>query len=367
MNSKLVKERINFYKEQKKLVESNNFKFVPFYGFNALQKYIPGIIPGVMYKITSHMGVGKTQLAKYLFVYQPIFYAIKNNINFKVIYFALEESKEEFLDSLFIHILKRVFKVQLDRFSLTGTSLNTLSKAELEKIEEAEKLMEKIVRNIEVVDNKYKPSEMFNTCKYYAKRWGKFIIDSQGNETNYIPNDPNQITLVVSDHISLLESEYDKDSDRFLDDRKTISKWHTHYCKRILTKEWNWAALNIQQQSLDSEKQQFTNKGDTIINKILPSLDGLANNKEVGRDDYVVLGLFAPERYSIENFRGYDIVKNTPESFGDRFRSLHLLKNRFGHPNKVLPLYFDGRYNYFKEMCLPNDSSITYFHNLLKS
>lgn len=369
MNIRSVQSRIKSYEDNKKIVEAGGHNHVPFYGFNKLQKYTPGIVPGVMYKITSHMGVGKTQIAKFLFSYQPLLYALKYKMNFKIIYFALEESREEFLDGLFIHLVKRIHGIQLDRFSMTGMNSKPLTKTELNAIKATETRMNMIAANIEIIDNKYTSTDMYLTCKYYARKWGSFAKDPQGVETDiYTPKDKNQVVLVVADHISLIEAEFDKESGKYLTERQAISKWHTKYGKRIITKKWNWAMLNIQQQSLESEKQQFTMKGDSIISKILPSLDGLANNKEVARDDYVVLGLFAPERYEIEEFRGYDVMKKTPESFGDRFRTLHLLKNRFGHPNKVLPLYFDGRYTYFKEMPLPTESAkMAYFHNLLKS
>lgn len=367
MHNSKIKKRIQQYEENKKIVESGNYKFVPFYGFPRLERYIPGVIPGIMYKITSHMGVGKTQIAKYLFTYQTILYSIKHGINFKVLYFALEESEEQFLDGLFIHILRRVYKVQLDRFNLGGTSMTSLTQKELDAIKGAEVMVANFVRNMEIIDDKYKPTAIYNTCKYYAKKWGTFAKDAEGNdiETSYVPKDPKQIVLVITDHISLLEGEFDVETGKYLDDRRAIARWHTEYCRRIITKCWNWAVLNVQQQSLDSEKQQFTSKGSTIVNKILPSLDGLANNKEVGRDDFVTLGIFAPARYDLDKYLGYEIKNNTMTSFDDRFRSLHLLKNRFGHPNKVLPLYFDGRYTYFRELPDAKDPGMKYFYNLL--
>lgn len=363
MNRYNIKNRIKFYEKNKKIIESNDFNYVPFYGFNNLQKYIPGIVPGIMYKITSHMGVGKTQISKFLFVYQTMLYALKNNIDFKVIYFALEESKEQFLDGLFLHILRRVHKVQLNIFSLTGVSKVPLTASEMKALKDSEELVARLSNNIEIIDNKYKPTELYNTCKIFAKKWGVFLKNKEGEDidTSYKAHNSKQIVLVVTDHISLLEPEYDEKTKQYFNERRTISKWHTDYCRRIITKFWNWSVLNIQQQSLDSEKQQFTNRGDTIINKILPSLDGLANNKEVGRDDMVILGVFAPNRYGLDDYMGYKIENH----FGDRFRSLHLLKNRFGMPNKILPLYFDGRYTYFKEMPYPTDPGMKYFETLL--
>jgi hypothetical protein len=363
-----INKRLQDYEKNKKLIDSNQLKFIPFYGFDRLQKYIPGIIPSLMYKVTSHMGVGKTKFAKFLFVYQTMLYAMKYGMNFKVLYFALEESEEEFLDDLMVHLVTRIERVQIDRFSLTGMSNTSLTREQLDAIKKVQNSVNAFMNNIEIIDDRYTPSSIFSVCKHYAKKWGTFAKNSDGEDdlSSYTPKDPNQIVLVVCDHISLLESEFDKSTNLYLTDHKTIAKWHTGYARRIIAKQWNWAVLNVQQQSLDSEKQQFTNRGDTIVSKILPTLDGLANNKEVGRDDYVAMGIFAPERYALEKYLDYEIKNNSEKSFNDRFRSLHLLKNRFGHPNKILPLYFDGRYTHFKELPSVTDPSINYFFNLLK-
>ena len=224
----------------------------------------------------------------------------------------------------------------------------------------------KYINNIEVIDNRYKPSDLYNTCRRFAEKWGTFVKDEEGNDKQYIPNDKQQITLVVTDHISLLDPEYNEVSKTFMSKQQSMAKWHTHYCRRILAKEWKWSVLNVQQQALDSAKEQYNYKGTSIINKVLPSLEGLANNKEIGRDDYVSLGLFSPDMFNLPEFRGYGIDEGKSTDMGDRFRSLHLLKNRFGTPNKILPLYFDGRYTYFKELPLATSPNMNYFYNLLK-
>ena len=100
MIKKSVEDRVDYYKKKRELISSGKYKPMPFVGFPSLTNYVAGIIPGIMYKVTSHSGMGKTQFSKFAFVLQPILYAIKYNINYKVIYFALEESEEEFIDSI---------------------------------------------------------------------------------------------------------------------------------------------------------------------------------------------------------------------------------------------------------------------------
>lgn len=344
-----VENRVKYYEDRRNDIISGKLKPIPFFGLPRLSKYIPGIIPGIMYKVTSGSGTGKTNFSKYAFVYQPILYAIKYKVNFQVIYFALEESEQEFIDGLFIHLLKRKYNVSIDLFSLSGMQTTPLDEKTLEAIKLAQNEVSLIMSYIKIVDNCYTPDSIFNKCKYYARKFGKF------EDEVYIPNDPSQIVLVVCDHISLIEEQYDSDTETFLNHHKSISKWHTRYARKIITKQWKWTCLNIQQQALESEKQQFTSKGDSILAKILPSLEGVADNKIVVRDDQVVIGLFAPERFGIETFKGFDINNNTPESFGDNFRSIQILKSRFGIPNVQSPLYFDGAHNIFHELPLPND------------
>ena len=212
---------------------------------------------------------------------------------------------------------------------------------------------------VTVIDDVYKPSQMYKACRKIAEANGNFTTDAKGKET-YEANDPSQIMLVATDHISLIEPEFDEETQKFMDKPKAMARWHTDYLRKEITKQWKWVGLNIQQQGLDSEKQVFTNKGDTVINKLLPTMDGLANNREIARDDYVILGLFAPERFKIDNYLGYNICDpaKVSSNFYDNFRAITLIKNRFGTPNKTLPLYFDGSYNYFEELPGPGDTAL---------
>ncbi len=93
------------------------------------------------------------------------------------------------------------------------------------------------------------------------------------------------------------------------------------------------------------EKQHYTNTGVSVIKKTEPTLDGLANNKEIQRDDYVILALYSPDRFGFEEYDGYDIIR-----MRDTFRSVIIRKNRLGVPNKYVPLLFDGATNRFQEL-----------------
>ena len=172
-----VNERVQYYEQRRTDILSGKIKPIPFFGLPRLNKYIPGIIPGIMYKVTSGSGTGKTNFSKFAFVYQPIFYAIKYGINFQVIYFALEESEQQFIDGLFIHILKRRYKVSIDSFTLSGMTTTPVDQKTLDAIRSAQKEVELIMSYIKIVDNCYTPDSIYKKCRSFAAKMGKFEED----------------------------------------------------------------------------------------------------------------------------------------------------------------------------------------------
>jgi hypothetical protein len=173
--------------------------------------------------------------------------------------------------------------------------------------------------------------------------------------SHYIPNDPDQQVLLVVDNLNNLsqETEGDGPNKRLLSERECINKWTRKYCRLQITKHWKWTVINIIQQSSDSEKQQFNFKGETIIEKIKPSLDGLGNSKECQRDHFIVFGLFAPDRYGILTYpegTGYSISR-----LKDNYRSLIILKSNISATNIEIPMYFNGACSTLKELPKPSE------------
>jgi hypothetical protein len=131
---------------------------------------------------------------------------------------------------------------------------------------------------------------------------------------------------------------------------QTMSKWSSDYCLRLRDK-FGFIPVNVQQQASAKEQVEYNYKGNTIEEKLEPSLEGLGDNKTTQRDANIVLGLFAPDRYNIEQHNGYDIT-----FFRDRYRSMSILKDRDGIANKKLPLFFDGAVDFFKELPKADDN-----------
>tara|TARA_R110000851_G_scaffold78000_5_gene172061 strand:+ start:1934 stop:3121 length:1188 start_codon:yes stop_codon:yes gene_type:complete len=360
-----VKARISEIRLIANIRKSGELLCIPFYySFPKLSKFVPGIVKGVMYKVTAGSGVGKTQLAKALFVFAPLNYLRQNpnsKIKIKIFYFALEESEEEFIDTLICNQLAIKFNIRMDVMTLKGYREKYPDEELLQKIEECTEDVEFYMEHIEVIDSVSNPTGMYKFCRTFSEKVGTHVwedveftkTDSEGNKEvshdkvykEYIPDDPNLHVICIADHISLITPEYDKKSEKVLSHHQSIAKWSTHYCRGQMTKHWGWTVVNIQQQEQSGEKQHYTNTGVSVIKKTEPTLDGLANNKEIQRDDYVIIAVYSPDRFGFEEYDGYDIVR-----MRDTFRSIIIRKNRLGVPNKYVPLLFDGATNRFMEL-----------------
>lgn len=349
----VFKEALNTIKENKKNIEEGIENCIPL-PFVRMRKYLPGIMRGVQYIITANSGVGKTQLSKYIFVYSAYKeYKKSSTMKLKILYFALEESRRDFILSMISNYLFDKYKISLTVLDLQSFTGKIIDIETIKKIEEAEEYFKDLESVLDIVDNVDNPTGLYKYVEAYANHNGTTIkkdinIDGEIKSVNdyYVPDDRNEYVIVIADHIGLLEPERGAETLHL-----AMSRWSAIYARKRITKFFNYVVVNVQQQSAETEKKEFTNKGSSIVEKLLPSLSGLGDNKLTQRDAFVVLGLFAPDRYGINKFDGYDVDK-----LGDNFRSLIILKNRIGIPNIRTSLFFDGASNDFKE--LPQSTDI---------
>jgi replicative DNA helicase len=337
-------------------VENGIFNSIPF-PFKRFNNYVPGIIRGQNVITTAGSGIGKTQLTKFLYVYSSYKFYKENtdNMDLKIFYIALEESKEEMMLSLISHYLYDYYKLSIPTMDLQSFNRVSITDKIVGYIQEAEDYFEELLEHLEIVDHIFHPTGIYKHIEDYALKNGKMYfkeakkVDKNGKMDvikiphHYEPNKPNEYVIVIVDHISLMEPEKGNNL------HETLSQWSFRYARKKLTKFFKYVVVNVQQQSAESEKQQFDMRGGNIISKLLPSLTNLANNKETQRDAFLILGLFAPYRFQVEEHNGYDIT-----AMEDNFRSLYVLKNRNG-PSVTANLYFDGASNSFRELPAAND------------
>ena len=367
-------ERIQKYEEAKANRDSGNLNGLPlYYTFPRLSSILPSIPKAFQILWTANSGIGKTQSWIAIIIY-TVYYVKKYhpelNLNIKLVIALLEDTKAMFVDRLVSMMLYYTYGIVVDSMELQSLGKNSLSEDILSKIKQVQGEVDLILEDCEIIDSIYNPTGIYKWARTISNKLGThhnkkmMFTDETGNSkeeevySHYTANDPNQQVIFIVDNLNNLAEE------STLTERQTINRWSRSYCRLQITKHWKWTVINIIQQSADSEKQQFDYKGNSIIEKIKPSLDGLGNSKECQRDHLLIVGLFAPDRYGIETYPilgGYNITK-----LRDNFRSLLVLKGNLSKSNKEIPFYFNGGCSFMKELPLPKDLPTSFYDNFVE-
>lgn len=330
-----------------------------------------GIEKGKYIIVTANTKVGKTQVADYLFLYTPLFYALSNpdKIRLKIFYFSLEMSAAEKYRQLMTHMLY-IFsngKLRIDTKHLRSVNETEPLSEEILTILESDtykRVYQFFEENVHIIDDIRNPFGVYKFCADYAQKKGtqhyKTIDfkDADGNVTDtktvkdfYSQDDPDEYRIIMVDHYKLFTTERGKSM------YETIMDWSSNYAVK-LRNTYGYSIVGIQQQMPTQESNE-----NQKLNKLRPTLDGLADCKNTAQDADLILGLYTPFRYGIREYEGYDITK-----FRDHIRFLEVMGGREGGGGDICPLFFDGAVNFFKELPLPdNTTELRKFYNVLST
>lgn len=324
--------------------------------FERLSKKYPGWVKGSLTTLTASSGIGKTKLCKFFAVTSTYDFIKKNpNIKTKIFYFALEESKEMFWLSMISTLLYNKYNIYVSPQQLLSLGEYTLDRDVLNKIHLVQDEINDMEKYIEVIDNVFNPFGIYKRVRdYFTEDIGHFnkVKNDEGKEIlgEFVYNDDDLYVFVITDHISLLVPDSNGQFNAQKNLHEAMDYFSKEYCLKQMCKRLKCVVINVQQQSADKEKQEFY-KGQSIEKKLEPSLDGLADNKLTQRDCDMVIGLFAPTRYELNTYRGYNI-----DRLKDRYRCAIILKDRhYGLANSYIHLYFNGASNILKELPLLKD------------
>lgn len=336
--------------------------------FKRFQDDFCGIEQDTYYCITSFTKGGKSQLVSFMFIFQAIMYAYfaKEQVDFKIIYFPLEETKER--------IMQRFMSWLLFRKSNMATRI---SPKELRSTTQAidEKIVDRL-RQFDIQDilkffedhvifpnESPNPTGIYKYCKQYAEDHGTVskrmvkMKDEFGVEQDveifdsYVQDNPNEYRMIIIDTVNLIDTE------RGMTLKQSIDKL-SEYCAKYLRNRYHYSPIVIQQQAFESEGNESFKLG-----RVRPSVAGLGDSKYVSRDADIVLGLFSPHRFGITEYFGYDV-----SILKDHLRFLEVIVNRNGEMGGLLPLWFDGAVCDFKELPKPDDkNAMTAVYNICKT
>jgi len=342
-------ERVYADIEKNKLLRENGlYTCIPWVDLPKFSTVIPGIEKERYTIVTASSKVGKTQIADFMYMYQPYKFISQNesNIKIKILYFSLEISKSAKLLSIISNRLFTDYGIVIDSQNLESKFQSYILTDEvLGKVKEIKEKIEVFEDTVTIIDTIRNPFGIYKYCRDWFEKNGTIHYKTImiGNEEHkimdfYEPTDPDLYTIIIIDNYNLLTPE----KGGTLKD--AMEKFSSDYALTLRDK-FKAHIVAIQQQAAAKENLEFTKGGGLIEQKLRPSPDGLGDSKLTGRDVNYLIGLFAPYRHEIKSWSGYDLTK-----LKDNHRELSISLNRQGSGFKNVNLFFNGAVNHFYEL-----------------
>lgn len=316
-------------------------------GFHRLNRYV-GIRKGMYYLVGGLTGSGKTSFIDDAFVLNPVDWALSkeglaSGVKVKVWYRSMERSRTYKMAKW---VSRKIFLDQgiiIPVSKLLGWT-ETLTKDEHDLFLYYEDYVNQLSEIVTIIDGPENPVGIAKDLKKYALERGSIEQLDDYNKI-YVPNDPNEITIVVIDHIGLLKLTKDQPTKK-----QAIDKMSDEL--RYARDFYGYSPVVVSQFNRDISNPTRIKNGD-----VEPQLEDFADSSATQNDADVVMGLFDPMRYKVADPSGYNLDKLV-DSYGAKyFRSLRLIKNSYGEDDVRIGLGFLGQIGMFKE--LPRKKDIT--------
>lgn len=304
-------------------------------GMPKLENIIDGLTQETYYLIAAGTGNGKTSFMLHSFLYKALQDTEAcSDKDLQFIVFSLEMSAEQLLAKLLsIHIYENYGRQISYKELLSRGKDSTLSDADYELVRECIPFLESLEDRLIIHDGILNAEKYKKLIIEDLQKFGTFI-----DEDTYELNNKNQIIAVVTDHLGLLRPLPGRSKKEEIDTHSAYGVSFRNKCKI--------SPINIMQFNRNANNAERLKQG---LQE--PDLSDLKESGSPSEDANVVLVLYNPFRSKLSTYRGYNI-----KELKDRFRSLLVLKNRFGPSDVAIGVGFYGKCGIFKE--LPSATNI---------
>lgn len=354
---------MNFQKEYEKGQQGNN-KGIPFgAGLENLTAAINGLQRAMIYGIAAGAKVGKSTLADAAFLLGPYLYALQFDLPIVWIYFSFEIdriTKEFDFASYFLYHDHNVDVIQLpEGVTLKGESSISVSSDYLRgriqddnndiikvspEIEELLKIVYRTriiplfgeydqegnqlsIGKIIFIDERDNPTGLRHFMFQYADRNGNFTkatyTSKEGEKkeriTGYIPDDPNLLTVCITDHLRKLKPE------RGYNKKQTVDKWIEYQVELRNWCEFTFVdIIHLNRSMADVNRSKFM--GDMLY----PTADDIKDTGNLSEEANHVLTMFNPndDKYNLTTHFGVKIKDLKKEVLYPDMKTVHLVESR---------------------------------------
>jgi replicative DNA helicase len=197
---------------------------------------------------------------------------------------------------------------------------------------------------ITIIDGPENAVGVAKELKAHALKNGRIEQIDEYNK-RYFPDNENEVTIVIIDHIGLLKTTKDQTTKK-----EAIDKMSDEL--RYARDFFGYTPVAVSQFNRSISNIQRIKNGD-----VEPQLEDFAESSSTQNDADVVLALFDPMRYKVNDPSGYELTKLIDGYGAKYFRSLRLIKNSYGEDDVRIGLGFMGQIGMFKE--LPKKKDMT--------
>ena len=307
---------------------------IPF-GLPKLESIIDGVCQETYTLILSNSGAGKTSLALYAFVFKPLMSHLDDD-DFKILYFSLEMNEISLYVKLLSMYLFEQYGIELSfKKILSRESGYILNDEYYDLILKCKPWLDKISAKLEIYDKQINANTVYAILKTRLEKLGNF--KETENRLIYTPNNPNLIYNVIIDHISLLRPQPGHTLKQEMDLLSSYLVTLREKCKisPVVIQQANREQGNIER--FKQGKSAFT-------------INDAKDSGNTVQDCNVMLALYNPFRDALKTYKKYDISQ-----LESSFRSIMVLKNRFGDCDVEIGTAFYGWINYFQELPKPDE------------
>lgn len=311
---------------------------IPF-SHQRLGKYI-GIRKRIYTQITGSTGSGKSAFVHSTYILDPFDHLktiTASGIKFKVILFAMERSKLYVLSKW---LSRKIFLDQgilIPLQKMLGWWDNKLTDDEYSLVKTYGSYINELLETVDIVEGSINPTGVYKYVKQYAEANGKFEQKDEYTKV-YIPNHPNEIVIVIQDHLGLTATE-----KGYTTKKDAIDKLSSY-------NQWFRDTLGYSPVAVSQLNRNLSNPMYQKMQSFEPTLDDAKETGKPSEDADVVLSLFDPQRYHTED-QTYNVSKFIDITNGaNYFRSIKLLKNSYGEDFIRTGMGFQGMTGIFKEL-----------------
>lgn len=304
-------------------------------GLPKLEDVVDGVCKDTYTLLFADSGTGKSSIMLYSYVYVPLMEHI-NDDNFRVTLFSLEMKAEFILAKLLSTYIFEHYHVEISFKELLSRKKGyTLPPEYYEIVQDCIPWMKRVEEIVNIYDKNATAESIYAILMKELQERGTF--EETGNRKIYIPDNPDMVHLVIVDHGGLLTPNNGRTKKQEIDlvSHFLVSLKNMSGISPIMIMQAN------RDQSSSARRQ---------LGFFLPQKSDVKETNGPVEDAEIILAVYNPMNDHRATHNGYDLKQLSPY-----FRSIVVLKGRYGESNVEDSCLFYGHINKWSELPRPDE------------